>query len=34
MRLHELRQRHDSFQRTDPVAQSFVYVKNLSRLAG
>jgi hypothetical protein len=33
-RLRDLRQRHGSTRRTDPVAQSFVYVANLSRLAG
>jgi len=34
LRLRELRKQHASFRRTDPVAQSFVYVSNLSRLAG
>ena len=34
MRLHELRKRRPISLRTDPVAQSFVYAANLSRLAG
>lgn len=34
MRLQELRKRPSPVVRTDPVAQSFVYVANLSRLAG
>ena len=33
-RLRELRQRTGEQRHTDPVAQSFVYVANLSRLAG
>ena len=33
-RLHELRHHHTRSARSDPVAQSFVYVANLSRLAG
>jgi hypothetical protein len=32
-RMHQLRQQHHNAHRTDPVAQSFVYVENLSRLA-
>lgn len=34
LRLQELRHSNGSIRRTDPVAQSFVYVANLSRLAG
>ena len=34
LRLRELRHSNGSIRRTDPVAQSFVYVANLSRLAG
>jgi uncharacterized protein YkwD len=33
-RLHELRHHHARPVRSDPVAQSFVYLANLSRLAG
>jgi len=33
LKLHQLRHSHHATKRTDPVAQSFVYVDNLSRLA-
>jgi hypothetical protein len=33
LKLHQLRGNHHATKRTDPVAQSFVYVDNLSRLS-